>query len=44
VLSASIIRAMIALMKKVVLVSETSVYFNDNARRYIPEGRYLEVK
>jgi hypothetical protein len=32
-------RCFIALMMEAVRTSETSVYFNEPTRRYIPEGR-----
>jgi hypothetical protein len=41
--SASIIRMMITLMMEAVLTSETSVYFNETTRRYIPEDYSLHL-
>jgi hypothetical protein len=38
---ASIIKAIIALMKEAVRASEMSVYFCETALRHIPEGSHL---
>jgi hypothetical protein len=41
--TASIIR-FIALMMEAVRISETSVYFNETTRRYVPEGYNLHTR
>jgi hypothetical protein len=45
--TASIIRvinAIITLMMDAAHTSETSVYFNETTRRYIPEGYHLHIR
>jgi hypothetical protein len=38
---AVVVKAMNALMMEAVRTSETSIYFNETTRRYIPEGCHL---